>query len=461
MTVRRIVWGCIALLCWSVMAQEVVSTSPPLRWLNPPLAYQLPPYQQLLIDLGLLSEGPYDSPADQDQAITDATLALLSLRQTLRGNSTISPQAQLARAEQQGELAQLMTQLTPEYRSFARLRTALERERQLAEVPVPDLTPLVSMGLGQSHPNLAQLRRALAMRMGEALPPVLQDRPVWDPPFTALLKSYQHHHGLQSSGRIDDATRRHLTSSGADRIAAIQFSLRQWYQLPDRLEGYTILVNIPRYELLVLNGESVELALPVIVGSPANPTPRMNSQFRSITLNPSWTPPMSIVREELIPGYLQDPAALERQGFEWVGKGQTSLPWAQVSPDNVQRVLGQYQLRQRPGRQNPLGKVRFNLAQSRAIYLHDTNNPALFGQSRRALSHGCVRVSNYQKVLDYLLENEPEGRRRQVASALSQFESVTTTVGSRVAVYLVYMPAWVGPDERLSLVDDVYGWVAG
>lgn len=458
---RRILWGCIALLCWPVLAQDATTASPPLRWLTPQLAHQLPAYQQLLQDLGLLREGPFESPAARDWAITDATVALLELRQTLRGETAPPPQQRLAEAERQATLPQLIDELTPDYRSFARLRQSLARERQLEAVPVPELAPLLALGLGQSHANLAQLRRAMAVRLGETLPPVLQDRPVWDPPFAELLKRYQRHNGLSVSGQLDAATRRHLESSGADRIATIQYSLRQWYQLPDRLEGYTILVNIPRYELLVLNGESVELALPVIVGSPANPTPRMNSQFSSVTLNPSWTPPMSIVREELIPGYLQDPAALERQGFEWVGRGQARLPWEAVSADNVSQVLGRYQLRQKPGRHNPLGKVRFNLAQSRAIYLHDTNNPALFSRSRRALSHGCVRVANYQQVLDYLLENESEGRRQQVARALNQFESVTAAVGSRVSVYLVYMPAWVGPDDRLSLSEDIYGWVTG
>ncbi|ADN76556.1 ErfK/YbiS/YcfS/YnhG family protein [Ferrimonas balearica DSM 9799] len=457
----RILLLAVVLWCGPLLAADGPQAPTSLRWFTPELAFQLSDYQQLLSDLGLLQPGPYASVDAHDQAITTATLRLLELRQQLRGGGEPSPQAQLMAAEQQGQLDRLIANLTPEYRGFARLRSALVRERQIERVPIPGLAPLQSLGLGQSHPDLAQLRRALAIRLGEALPPTLQDRPVWDPPFTALLKQYQDSNGLSATGRLDSATRRHLGSVGQDRIAAIQYSLRQWYQLPDRIEGYAMLVNIPRYELLVLNDEAVELAVPVIVGSPANPTPKMNSYFSSVTLNPSWTPPMSIVRNELLPGYRQDPTTLHRQGFEWVGKGQSRLPWTQVTPENVNNVLGRYQLRQKPGRNNPLGKVRFNLAQSRAIYLHDTNNPRLFRQSQRALSHGCVRVAEYQRVLDYLLANESSGRQRQVAQALQQHDSVTARVGSRVAVYLVYMPAWVGPDNRLHLVDDVYGWVAG
>ncbi|MBY6185058.1 L,D-transpeptidase family protein [Marinobacter hydrocarbonoclasticus] len=448
-------WWLIGL--WALWANAVQATAT-VSWQGEELQPHLSQWQSLLVDLGYLRPIAHLTPQQQDEALTQATLNLLRLRQGLQG-SAASPSETLSRAVDNNQLPQLMANLSLRYQGFERLRRQLQRELTLQAMPLPDLSPFTTMSLGQSHPELPELRRLMAARAGQTLSAMVQDRAVWDPPFDRLLRDYQRQHGLKTNGRIDAATRRHLEQDPADRIAAIRYSLRQWYQLPETQSGYTLLVNIPHYQLLVLHQGRVEMVLPVVVGAPDTPTPKMNSQFRSVTLNPSWTPPMSIVRGELLPSLQTDPNSLARQGFEWIGRDGTLLPWDGVDANQVGDVLGRYQLRQRPGRNNPLGRVRFNLTQSQSIYLHDTNRPMLFRQSYRALSHGCIRVDDYERVLALLMENESAQTKRSVDSALRNNDSRTVRVGDSVQVNLVYMPAWAGADDRLSLAQDVYGWV--
>ncbi len=51
-----------------------------------------------------------------------------------------------------------------------------------------------------------------------------------------------------------------------------------------------------------------------------------------------------------------------------------------------------FYIRQLPGPENALGVVKFPLQNPWAIYMHDTNEKQLFGESKRHRSSGCVRL---------------------------------------------------------------------
>ncbi|WP_345334397.1 L,D-transpeptidase family protein [Ferrimonas pelagia] len=414
-------------------------------------------WQALLADLGLLPPGWMDESLEQqDHAITQASLRLLALQAELQGEDNIKGIHYLQDIWKSGMQRQFIEQMTPQFSAFERLRAALHHQQAIAALPRPDLTELAELGLGQAHPDLASLRQLIALRLQQILPSALEHRTVWDPPFELLLKEYQRRHGLAPSGRLDPATQKSLTLDPALRLQQIRFSLLQWFQLPSQLEGYSILVNIPHFQLVVLNGERVELVLPVVVGKPQTPTPRMNSRFRSVTLNPTWTPPSSIVRNELLPAYRNNPSSLASQGFYLSSASQEVLPWEQVELDGLEQQLGRYRLVQAPGRANPLGKMRLNLTASDAIYLHDSNNKALFGHRQRAYSHGCVRVGEAEQVLQYLASQETKDTARRLELALGSRKTVTQRLQSSIGVYLVYMPAWASEGNGLVLKPDIY-----
>lgn len=115
------------------------------------------------------------------------------------------------------------------------------------------------------------------------------------------------------------------------------------------VQGKAIVVYIPSFELIALEDRAPVLRSRVIVGRPATPTPELLSSMQSVRFNPAWIPTASMMRNE----------------------------GARYAP---------------PGPNNPLGQILFELDNDLLIFLHDTNDKALFNRAQRALSHGCVRV---------------------------------------------------------------------
>ncbi|QSP94974.1 L,D-transpeptidase family protein [Marinobacter salinisoli] len=423
-------------------------------WLSPELTDLTPEWVSLLQDWGFLS-ADIETPSEEE--INAATKKVLALRAELRSERNgPSPGEILSRAIKQHRLPELVNELTPEYAGFSRLRKAISAEMRRQTVPLPEFGLLTGLSLGQSHPEVAVFRTYLANILDHALPPGMQERTVWDPSLVLLLKDYQRQHNLDVSGHLDEHTLRHLKFRG-NPLPAMRYSLRQWLQLPKRMPDRTVLVNIPHFELLFIEAGRVELVMPVIVGKPDSPTPRLNSRFGSVTFNPSWTPPVSILKTELLPLLQKDPFALKKRGFELFPRDASNvtspLGWEDFWQHEDTRILGRYVLRQIPGNNNPLGRVRFNLQQTQAIYLHDTPQKQLFGESRRALSHGCVRVADAGSLVDAIFKKPGRYRGLSFQKRPDWHEALE----SDVSVHFVYMPVWVDTSGSVLVANDIYG----
>jgi murein L,D-transpeptidase YcbB/YkuD len=81
-----------------------------------------------------------------------------------------------------------------------------------------------------------------------------------------------------------------------------------------------------------------------------------------------------------------NPDYLESKRMEIVGKND-SLP----------------KIRQLPGEGNMLGKVKFLFPNRYDIYLHDSPEKWVFSRARRDVSHGCIRLSDAEKLAVLLI----------------------------------------------------------
>ncbi|WP_084144418.1 L,D-transpeptidase family protein [Ferrimonas kyonanensis] len=443
----------LLLMLWVSLGFPAALANPPLPSTDDARVSWPTSWVDLLQDLALLAEQPHYSDAE----LKHASKAFINLRGEMQRKSVTDEQTRFDALQNSHQLENWIRLNQPQYQAFRLLQQALKSEQQLQSLPRPDTDLIRHLSLGQSHPEVVVLRRLLAARLGERLPAHLNNRAVWDPALIEALKRYQGHNGLNTTGTLTPATIDSIMASGEHRIKAIRYSLRQWLQLPPRLNGDSIIVNLPHFNLLVLQDNQVRLTLPVIVGNPNTPTPRFNSRFNSITVNPSWTPPYSIISSELIPAYHRDSQSLKRQGFELLSGPRSApekLPWSEV--ESLERALANHRLVQRPGSNNALGKARLNLVNSNAIYLHDTPNRKLFRQTNRALSHGCIRVGNIDALLTYLADQAPRASRDAVRAALKTGDSLTRRIRSKTEVYIVYMPAWPNADGTLSIAADIY-----
>jgi murein L,D-transpeptidase YcbB/YkuD len=174
--------------------------------------------------------------------------------------------------------------------------------------------------------------------------------------------------------------------------------------------GRFVLVDAASARLYMMEDGRVQDSMRVIVGKPETPTPELKSVINYETLNPYWHVTHEVAQEVIAPRVLKEGEAyLNRQGYEVVSSFRDPQP---LSPDQIDWrgvVAGTatVKVRQRPGPANSLGHFKFDLPNSDGIYLHDTPKKELFTQDQRALSHGCVRLEDAQRLAQWLLGKNP------------------------------------------------------
>jgi murein L,D-transpeptidase YcbB/YkuD len=226
------------------------------------------------------------------------------------------------------------------------------------------------------------------------------------------------------------------TSASRALEANILANMEMWRWEPRDMGEERIEVNVADFTLRVLRGEETLLNTRIIVGKPEWQTPIFSNSMRYILVNPSWRVPPSIIRKEMLPKLAEDPDYLTRQGFEVVQKGDT------------------IEVRQPPGERNALGRIAFMFPNEHSVYLHDTPSRELFMASRRAFSHGCVRVDQPMRLAELVMGgNWSEQRLRSLIGGAER----TIFLPRPLPIHIEYFTAFVDDAGTLQTRGDVYG----
>lgn len=256
----------------------------------------------------------------------------------------------------------------------------------------------------------ALLRQALAGRnIAGALNGLLPTHPQY-----AALKA-----ALQTTPASDTARR--------DRI---RLNMDRWRWLPRDLGQKYIIVNVPGFHATLVQDGVNRWKQKAIAGKLSTPTPQLNATAVGVILNPWWEVPKSIERE-----------AAGRRGF-------VSLKL----PD------GRVRWRQPPGPTNALGRIKFVMPNSKAIYLHDTNARSRFNDQTRALSHGCIRTQHILDLATELLGDDGgTWTEERIQATLGSRKTVQANFVKPLPVYIVYFSSAALLDGRIVQYKDLYG----
>jgi len=190
-----------------------------------------------------------------------------------------------------------------------------------------------------------------------------------------------------------------------------------------------------------------------------NSTPIFSDKMEYIVLAPYWNLPNSIVANEVKPAMLSNSGYLARNNMEIVTKEEnpqpvspSSIDWSSVTEENFP-----YMVRQKPGPKNSLGTIKFLFPNQHAVYLHDTPADALFSQTERGFSHGCVRVEKPVELAKYLMQDMPEWNESRIRETMTSGEEEWVTLPKEVQVYLVYFTTWVDDKGQVHFREDIYG----
>jgi murein L,D-transpeptidase YcbB/YkuD len=272
----------------------------------------------------------------------------------------------------------------------------------------------------------------------------------------ALLQ-YQKSKGLKETGRINANTVQSLNFTNWEKFKRVAVTLDRYRLLPDTLPPTYIWVTLPSYYLQVIDSGTVALESRVIVGTAKTRTPLLTSSVSNFITYPQWTVPYSIIFKEMLPQIQKDVAYLAKQNLMVVDKNDSIIHPDSINWKKLSKKYFPYLLKQRQGDDNSLGVLKFNFPNKYAVYLHDTNARWLFSKSSRALSHGCVRVKEFQRLANFLVRNDsvryhPDTLRnwirRQEKHIVSGFQ--------RVPIYLRYFST-DAKEGRLVFHDDIYG----
>jgi murein L,D-transpeptidase YcbB/YkuD len=351
-------------------------------------------------------------------------------------------------------IAKSLEPVSPQYRA---LKSALVRYTDIARLGG---WPTVSVH-ADSGAAAAQLRARLIAEgdpvESELASTVAATPASFDTTLIAALRHFQKRHGLEEHGRLDDATLRELNTPVQQRVATLSLNLDRWRAMPREPLPLGVRVNIPAYEMAVLEDDQPVLEMKVVVGALAHPTPVMIDTMEYVVTSPYWNVPASILSEEIAPGVAEDDDYLRDRSMEIVARDDTSveiepgsIDWDELNVDSIDWLV-----RQRPGANNALGRVKFMFPNTLDIYLHDTPSQSGFEQTIRAISHGCVRLEKPIELARLVL-----GRRASIDQdiealvATGEEKHIPLDVG--IPVHIVYLTA-SADNGIVRFHADIYG----
>jgi L,D-transpeptidase YcbB len=356
------------------------------------------------------------------------------------------------------DTAAFLAGLAPRHPTYARLRTALAAHRALAASggwPVVPDGP--SLRPGDADPVIAVVRHRLAVT-GELA--VADDAVLYDATLEAAVQAFQRRHGLEPDGVIGHGTRLALGTTVEERIEQIVVNLERVRWLPDDLGDRHVLVNIPGYQLAVVDGGRTVLEMPVVVGSTTRRTPEFSTRITTLVFNPTWTVPVKLATQDMLPKMRRDQRYFADHGIRVYASWSADA--GEMDPEYIDwhaigTGIGALKLRQEPGPGNPLGRVKFVMPNGFDVYLHDTNAKGLMRRARRAASSGCVRLGDALALADLVLADQPEWTPERRAAVTADWTTRTVALSRSVPVHLVYATAWLADDGTVQFREDVYG----
>ena len=270
------------------------------------------------------------------------------------------------------------------------------------------------------------------------------------------LKGFQYHHGLKPTGVVNSYTLKHLNTSNKYRFYQAALNLDRLRKVNITDTAY-LFVNIPEYKLRFIDQNSVVREHIVVVGKPSSPTPELRSEIVKIVANPYWTVPRSISYTEILPHVRKDSNYLKRNGYEVIDNFLNSIDHSSINWQEVTyNELKGFWIRQKHGKGNALGSVKFHFPNEYSVFLHDTPSQSKFSKDIRAYSHGCVRVDNPEELAEFVLQHFAQSEKNNFKELIKKREHKEIALEKQLPVYLKYVTAGGDSEGNIFFYTDIY-----
>ena len=305
-----------------------------------------------------------------------------------------------------------------------------EIREQLRTAPVDDVLAGPTIRLGDGGIRVLQLTRKL-----DSLGYSVKIRAVFTEDTLGAVLAFQSDRQLVADGLVGRRTIRELNFDRDEKLAALRYSLAHWQKR--ELDNRSIVVNIPAYELVVVEGKQEVMRSKTIVGRRAKKTPIFTDTVFSIKYNPEWNVPPGIFKSYMAKINNGNEQYLIDHGVEVVRNeaGEVTRMWQPAGADSA------------------LGLMKFEMRNDMNIYMHDTNERYLFNRSARAHSSGCIRVQEFKQLAAWLRSESEHRIQSRIDTTKTHWTGVNET-----EVHVVYMTAWPNANGVIEYHKDIYGY---
>jgi murein L,D-transpeptidase YcbB/YkuD len=258
----------------------------------------------------------------------------------------------------------------------------------------------------------------------------------YDEEMMVAVKKYQMRNGFNPGVSITPKLIAQMNVPVGDLIKKIIVNMERcrWIKPEVVKARELIFVNIPSFKLNVFRDGKSDFTSAVVVGDVMSKTVIFSGNMSYLVFSPYWNLPLSIINKEVKPGMAKNANYLEKHNMEW-NNGQ---------------------VRQKPGKNNSLGLVKFMFPNSHDIYLHDTPSKSLFGRENRAFSHGCIRVAKPRDLALEILKNDSIWTPKKIDAAMRSGKEQVCTLKNKIPVYIGYFTALVDANGEINFFEDVY-----
>lgn len=407
--------------------------------------------------------------AKADMMLTDAFVSIvkdLKLGRlpadsvTLRSDSVLTDDyyyGRLALVQKYNSLNRVFTTLEPKHEGYLQLKAGIPAFLDNADYTVYTKVPLPA----EKSPLFKKL---LQTRLAEGGFLAADTAEADTAQLSLAIKKFQESKGITVDGKAGTETIRVLNTTDKDRFVRIAITLDRYKLLPEKMPSRYVWVNLPGYMMKLIEDDTLKLTSKIICGKPNTRTPLLTSEISTLITYPQWTVPASIIEKEILPGVKRDSDYFAKKGFSLVDRNGEEVDPYTVEWWRYKKGIP-YKVVQGSGDENALGVLKFSFPNKYAVYLHDTNQRYLFARNSRSLSHGCVRVQNWEKLAYGMIRYDnkeaqskrPSSTEDSLTTWLQRKEKHSIAVRNKLPVFIRYFTCEADNKGKLVFYEDIYG----
>lgn len=314
----------------------------------------------------------------------------------------------------------------------------------------------VAAGAAATAPNPGAISPTAATLPPEAANP--PDPLLFDATVEAAVRHFQKRHRLGIDGAVGPATLRELNVSVQARIDQLRLNLERgrWVLHEVRKDGDLVIVDIAGFGVRFIRDQKTVWETRAVVGRPYRQTPIFKSAIDHVVLNPTWTVPPTILAQDTLPAIRRNRSYLAKHNLEVIDRSGRPVPAESIDFSRYTSRNFPYMIRQRPGDDNSLGRVKIMFPNSHLVYLHDTPSKSLFDRDQRAFSSGCIRTEKPLDLVERLLDDPVQWNRSALDAAVATGTTRTIRLPKPVPVLILYWTVDRDDDGSIVFKPDPY-----